>query len=992
MKRRFFLIALLVFMGFFTVTSVSSDQNPVSFEQRGKPGFDKRPAAWTIMVYLDGDNDLEGAAVDDFLKLAAAASTPHVTIVTQFDRREGYDTRYGDWTGTKRFHVTKGSIPTGENAVMNVGEANMGDPAELVDFIRWGKTGYPASHYALLFWDRGCGKDKTKAQLWREWSQREKEGRLVVDLCRDDTSAGDSLDIAEVKKALLSGGGAHLIGFAGKLTGILAAAYQLRDCGQVLVGHGEIEPPGGWPFTAIMNDLIANPSWSAVQFGAAIVDRYYEAYGPGVTQAAVDLSKMDACEAATETVSKQFYDPADSLYGFCRSVDRPRTQGYYTETLIGHDYFGEGTAQNFQKDDDYMTVELPFDFPYFGTVIPADTDIYIGSNGYIDLDANSSHTDYSNTTSELTANKRIAPCWADLTTDGSAQQGEDIYIISNPGFLAVRWVAETYGDEEPVNFEVVLFANGFIQLNYGAGNEYIYPWDTAPTIGISKGDSSSYYLSEYNGETWLKNVSSDLFKHRSSLTVTSPNGGEEWPVGTAQGITWATIGHVGDVGIEFSTNSGETWNNIASSTDNDGFFRWIVPDDRSENCKVRVYECDVDGGPADDSDQVFTIAAGSTAAITVVSPNGGEQLVVDTVCRIEWANSGEVGNVKIDYSTTGGESWTNIVASVDNTGGCDWTVPESTSNNCRIRVSETDGSPSDISDENFSIIYPASITVTSPDGGEEWPVGSIHNITWTGSGSVGDVRIDYSSTGGETWTTIVTSTANDGSYSWTVPNTASQSCKVRVSKADSETGPWDVSDQNFTIETATALIVTHPNGGEVFEVEDTCDITWTTGGEISKVNIDYSTNGGESWTNIVQSMDNNGRYYWTVPGNTSGTCKIKVSETYGELFDISDALFAIVSTPTITVTSPNGGESWAAGSIHDITWTYTGIIGSIFIEYSTNGGNSWTTTAAATPNDGSFSWIVPYTPSQNCLVRVKGLDTDGNPVDAGNASFTITDN
>jgi hypothetical protein len=1081
MIKRVVLLSILVFFGFFVINSVSLDQKSVSLEQKTLPGLDKRSSSWTVMVYLDGDNDLESAAIDDFLKIASAVSSPNINIVTQFDRIEGYDTRYGDWTGTKRFHVTKGMTPTAENAILNVGEVNMGDPVELVDFLHWSKTNYPASNYALLFWDHGNGGQKTKAQLWREWSQREKKGLLLIDLCRDETSAGDSLDMEEVKKALDSGAGAHLIGFAGKLTDLLETAYELKDCGQVMVGHGEIEPPGGWPFDAIINDLTANSSWSALQLGTAIANRYYEAHGPDVTQAVVELGKMDSLIAKIRIFAKQmiaswdndraavkkaagdvitkiehtvvnqkfrlpiyfpgapesfnpsyngskinfagashwreflqtffnsmqdswiaetrsasggFYHPAYiDLYGFCESISRPQTQeDYYSESVIGHDYFGEGSARNFQKDDDYMTFGLPFDFPYFGTIIQADTDIYISSNGYIDFDSNSSHIDHTNTSSELISNKRIAPCWADLSTDGSAQRGEDIYITSNPGFLAIRWVAETYGDQKPVNFEVVLFANGYIQFNYGNENEYINPWDTAPTIGISKGDSTNYYFSEYNGETWLTNVDSDLFKHRAAVTVTSPDGGEEWAEGTAHGITWSTIGNVGDVMIEYSANSGETWNNIISSTDNDGFFRWIVPSDRSENCKVRVSESDLDGGPGDDSNQVFTIAAASTAAITIVSPNGGEQLTVDTQFCVTWANSGEVGNVKIDYSTTGGETWTNIVESIDNTGSYDWTVPNNTANNCRIRVSERDGNPVDISDELFSIVSPASITLTSPNGGEEWGVGSAHNITWTSGGPIGDVRIDYSTTGGETWINIALSTANDGSCNWTVPNTISENCKVRVSKSDSEVGPADVSDQTFSIEQATAIIVTSPNGGERFEVEATCEITWDSSGEVGNVKIDYSTTGGETWTNIVQSTDNNGRYYWTVPGNTSDTCKIRVSETDGEPYAVSAGVFAIIATPSITVASPNGYESWAAGSSHTIIWTHTGIIGSVFIEYSIDGGTNWATITAATPNTGSFGWIVPNTPSQNCLMRIKALDTDGYPVDASNSSFTITNN
>ena len=41
--------------------------------------------AWTVMVYMDGDNDLEQAAIDDFLEMASV-NNPNVNIVVQFDR------------------------------------------------------------------------------------------------------------------------------------------------------------------------------------------------------------------------------------------------------------------------------------------------------------------------------------------------------------------------------------------------------------------------------------------------------------------------------------------------------------------------------------------------------------------------------------------------------------------------------------------------------------------------------------------------------------------------------------------------------------------------------------------------------------------------------------------------------------------------------------------------------------------------------------------
>ncbi len=91
---------------------------------------------------------------------------------------------------------------------------------------------------------------------------------------------------------------------------------------------------------------------------------------------------------------------------------------------------------------------------------------------------------------------------------------------------------------------------------------------------------------------------------------------------------------------------------------------------------------------------------------------------------------------------------------------------------------------------------------------------------------------------------------------------------------------------------------------------------------------------------------------------------------------------------SLTVTSPNGGESWEVGSGQSITWTSSGTSGTVKIEYSTNNGASWSTQTASTPDDGTYAWTVPNVPSANCLIRIS--DTDGSPVDQSNAAFTIS--
>ncbi len=96
-----------------------------------------------------------------------------------------------------------------------------------------------------------------------------------------------------------------------------------------------------------------------------------------------------------------------------------------------------------------------------------------------------------------------------------------------------------------------------------------------------------------------------------------------------------------------------------------------------------------------------------------------------------------------------------------------------------------------------------AVTVTSPNGGENWPIGSSQTITWTATDNTGVANVDlaYSTDGGATYPfAIATAVANSGSYAWTVPNAPTTQARVRVTAHDvvCATGS-DASDADFRI-------------------------------------------------------------------------------------------------------------------------------------------------------------------------------------------------
>jgi hypothetical protein len=103
----------------------------------------------------------------------------------------------------------------------------------------------------------------------------------------------------------------------------------------------------------------------------------------------------------------------------------------------------------------------------------------------------------------------------------------------------------------------------------------------------------------------------------------------------------------------------------------------------------------------------------------------------------------------------------------------------------------------------------------------------------------------------------------------------------------------------------------------------------------------------------------------------------------------------LIQEPTaLTVTSPNGGESWEPEAIHDVTWSVAGDTSALdhfSLYYTVDGGNSWEFMGFAPNADRSFSWTVPDRFSSRAKVIVYAMDITSHMLayDASDSFFTI---
>ncbi|MHA1121232.1 MAG: clostripain-related cysteine peptidase [Candidatus Heimdallarchaeota archaeon] len=259
-----------------TTVSVESDIQPVL--EPNDVVFD-----WLIMIYLDGDNNLEEYAIDDINEMEAGKITgSSIAVIVMVDRISGYDTTNGDWTDTRIYNITSdGSTSTINSVILEYeGEANMGDGAVLESFLDYCFTNFDANNYWLNLWDHGGGTDG---------------------ICWDDTDSSDFLTIDEMQTAIQNSVTTHsrdidLITHDACFMNMLEVAYELKDLADYFVASEESIPADGFDYETIISDLEANPTMNATVLSEIIVDSYesfYDSIYTDVTLSTINLTLFD---------------------------------------------------------------------------------------------------------------------------------------------------------------------------------------------------------------------------------------------------------------------------------------------------------------------------------------------------------------------------------------------------------------------------------------------------------------------------------------------------------------------------------------------------------------------------------------------------------------------------------------------------------------------------------------------------------------------------
>lgn len=294
------------------------------------------PAEWTLIIFMNGKNNLEADAIQNFREIASVGSSDKINVVVQFGRPKSHVTDEAEgWSGVLRFHVKKGQQPVPSASVMDLRNradlSDMGSPVALNDFINWSVKGYPAKRYMLVVWNHGQGwrfqmaRDislraigatrlpaasiQAMSQIGDEPREAPQVGGFRAVSFDDDT--GNFLYNSDVQQSAATlatrlNKKLDLVGYDACLMSMMETAYGFRDSAALMVASEELEPGAGWDYAAIMKSIASKPTMTPRELADAVVNAYKARYGNLhlTTLSVVDLSKVTNASSAVSEFAK----------------------------------------------------------------------------------------------------------------------------------------------------------------------------------------------------------------------------------------------------------------------------------------------------------------------------------------------------------------------------------------------------------------------------------------------------------------------------------------------------------------------------------------------------------------------------------------------------------------------------------------------------------------------------------------------------------------
>jgi len=342
-----------------------------------------KKAAWTVMVYLAGDNNLTTECMFALTEMKQAATGNQLNVIAQFDpsdphlpthryeiKRRGKKKNFrhdiidracylgGDgevrftressnaealavkrkWERDHHCAALDAANLTGspEQEEVITDDTDTGSPVTLYNFISFCLEHYPAEHYLVVLSGHAGGTERDY-------------------LMKDESSAG-SLTFNELKNVFQRvkdelGRPIDILGMDNCLMSMAEICYELRGLAKIVVGCESFSPASGWPYREVLerlaNDFVSpklRPGESLLEEAArAIVKDYVNYYsnywlaGLSVTQSALNIAKVETLHELIDELANSMEQQLIKEWEKTRANDgRARARHFHDALLLAH--------------------------------------------------------------------------------------------------------------------------------------------------------------------------------------------------------------------------------------------------------------------------------------------------------------------------------------------------------------------------------------------------------------------------------------------------------------------------------------------------------------------------------------------------------------------------------------------------------------------------------------------------------------------------------
>lgn len=222
-------------------------------------------AEWTVMLYVDADNDLDLGLLYQITDAAEVRYGGAANLVVLIDRSQEAGAAeplldLGTFTGAKLLQVGEGEL----TELADLGEIDMGNPRTLAWFLQEGAARFPADHYSLSIIDHGGA---WQGIAWDDDAPPDDRGDRS-NLTMGDLSAGlqQGIDAAGIDRL-------DVLNLAACLMGSYEVAAEVQPFARYLVAAEEISLSYLFDMRTIMGDLQAG-GVSPEELAVGFVDTY----------------------------------------------------------------------------------------------------------------------------------------------------------------------------------------------------------------------------------------------------------------------------------------------------------------------------------------------------------------------------------------------------------------------------------------------------------------------------------------------------------------------------------------------------------------------------------------------------------------------------------------------------------------------------------------------------------------------------------------------